>query len=76
MTFTEWLEAESGRAAAVAEHFRKTPAAISQWKSNGVPVKLMKEVRSLIGGAVSLDEMVPGPAPAIDVAAPAAKEAA
>ena len=61
MTFTEWLEAESGRAAAVAEYFGKTPAAISQWKANGVPVRLMKEVRALTGRAVSLDEMVPEP---------------
>lgn len=61
MNLTAWLEAENGRAAAMAEHFGKTPAAISQWKINGVPVKLMKEVRDLTGGAVSLEEMVPDP---------------
>jgi hypothetical protein len=59
MDFTSWLEAEKGRATALALHFGKTPAAISQWKNNGVPVALMKAVRDFTGGAVTLEEMVP-----------------
>lgn len=62
MNITDWLEAEKGRAAALAAHFGKTPAAVSQWKRNGVPLDLMKRVRDFTGGAVSLEEMVPEPA--------------
>lgn len=63
MDLTTWLEAEKGRAAALAAHFGKTPAAISQWKSNGVPLGLMKAVRDFTGGAVTLEELVPEPTP-------------
>jgi hypothetical protein len=59
MTFTEWLEAEKGRATALAAFTGKTAAAISQWKSNGVPVGMMKVVRYYTAGEVTLDEMVP-----------------
>jgi len=59
MNFISWLEAEKGRAALLAQHFGKTAAAISQWKTNGVPVGLMKAVRDFTGGAVTLEEMVP-----------------
>jgi hypothetical protein len=62
MNITDWLEAEKGRAAALAAHFGKTPAAVSQWKTNGVPLQLMKPVRDFTRGAVTLDEMVPEPA--------------
>lgn len=61
MNITEWLEAEKGRSAALAAHFGKTPAAVSQWKRNGVPLDLMKSVRDFTGGAVTLEEMVPEP---------------
>jgi len=60
MNITDWLEAEKGRSAALAAHFGKTPAAISQWKTNGVPLALMKPVREFTGGLVTLEEMVPG----------------
>ena len=59
MDLTTWLEAEKGRSAALAAHFGKTPAAVSQWKTNGVPLGLMKAVRDFTGGAVTLEEMVP-----------------
>jgi DNA-binding transcriptional regulator YdaS (Cro superfamily) len=62
MNITDWLEAEKGRAAALAAHFGKTPAAVSQWKRNGVPLDLMKSIRDFTGGAVTLEEMVPEPA--------------
>lgn len=60
MNLITWLEAEKGRSAALAAHFGKTPAAISQWKSNGVPLERMKAVRDFTGGEVTLEEMVPG----------------
>lgn len=59
MNLKSWLEAEKGRSAALAEHFSKTPAAISQWKTNGVPVALMRAVRDFTGGEVTLEDMVP-----------------
>lgn len=59
MDLTTWLEAEKGRSAALAEHFDRTPSAVSQWKRFGVPVDLMKAVRDFTGGAVTLEEMVP-----------------
>ena len=63
MTFIDWLDAEKGRAAFLAEHFNITPSAVSQWRDNGVPVNKMKEIRDLTGGAVTLDDMLPDPAP-------------
>jgi hypothetical protein len=59
MDLTSWLEAEQGRSTALAAHLKRTPAAVSQWKSNGVPVTLMKAVRDFTGGEVTLEEMVP-----------------
>lgn len=59
MDLATWLEMEPGRSAALAQHFGVTPAAVSQWKANGVPVARMKAVRDFTGGAVTLDEMVP-----------------
>lgn len=67
MKLSTWLEAEKGRAAAMAAHFGKTRAAISQWKTDGVPLAHMKAVREFTGGAVTLEEMVPeSPAPAVE----------
>lgn len=59
MNLTTWLEAEKGRSAALANHFGVSPAAVSQWKGNGVPLANMKAVRDFTGGAVTLEEMVP-----------------
>lgn len=59
MNFSDWLDAEKGRGAEVAAHFKKTASAISQWKTNGVPLEHMKAVRALSEGVVSLEEMVP-----------------
>jgi DNA-binding transcriptional regulator YdaS (Cro superfamily) len=59
MNLTKWLEAEKGRSAALAAHFNVTPAAVSQWKHNGVPLGHMKAVRDFTGGEVTLDELVP-----------------
>ena len=61
MNLTNWLETEKGRSAALAAHFGVSPAAVSQWKTNGVPVGNMKAVRDFTCSAVTLDEMVPEP---------------
>jgi DNA-binding transcriptional regulator YdaS (Cro superfamily) len=59
MDLNTWLAAEKGRSASLAAHFGVSPAAVSQWKTNGVPVAHMKAIRNFTGGAVTLDEMVP-----------------
>lgn len=59
MNLSEWLEAEKGRASAMAAHFDVSRSAVSQWKSNGVPLDYMKAVRDFTSGEVSLEEMVP-----------------
>lgn len=59
MDLTTWLEAEKGRAASLATHFKVSPAAVSQWKRNGVPLDNMKAVRDFTKGEVTLDELVP-----------------
>ena len=59
MDLTTWLEAEKGRSASLAKHFNVTRAAVSQWKTNGIPVGNMKGVREFTQGRVTLEEMVP-----------------
>ena len=59
MNLSTWLEAEKGRSVALATHLGVTRSAVSQWKTNGVPVNHMKAVRDFTRKAVTLDEMVP-----------------
>lgn len=63
MKFPEWLDAEIGRQKRLADALGKTSAAISQWRTNGVPVDLMMYVVEFTGGAVSLEEMVAAKTP-------------
>jgi hypothetical protein len=58
MTFSQWLDAQRGRATLVAEHFHVEKSAVTQWRTNGVPRKKMFAMRELTEGAVSLEEMV------------------
>lgn len=73
MKLSDWLDFERGRATRMAERFGVTVAAISQWRTNGVPVGRMREVSAFTESAVALDDMLPA-APCIDVAAPQAAE--
>lgn len=59
MKLSEWLDAETGRATAMALHFRVQPPAITFWRDR-VPVKRMREVREYTGGAVGFEDMLPG----------------
>jgi len=61
MNLNDWLDNEVGRSARLANHFGVTPSAVTQWRSNGVPVERMKAVRDLTGGEVSIEEMLPEP---------------
>jgi len=58
MTLGEWLDAERGRAKRLAGHFRVTPSAVSQWRTNGVPVEKMVAVRAFTGGECSIEELL------------------
>jgi hypothetical protein len=58
MTLSEWLDAERGRPTLMAAHFNVSISAVTQWRTNGVPVDRMLDVRELTDGAISLDEMV------------------
>lgn len=76
MDFPTWLDAERGRLTAVARRFGKSQSAVSQWRTNGVPPRLMRAVHELTRGDVTLEEMLPDPAwphpqgrPLLDVAA-------
>lgn len=58
MTFAEWIELKRGRLSEVAEHFDVSLSAVTQWKTNGVPLDRMFAVRDLSEGVVSIDDMV------------------
>lgn len=58
MQLTKWLDGEKGRTAALASHIGVSPSAVSQWRSNGVPVVHMKAVRDFTRGAVTIEEVV------------------
>lgn len=58
MDFSEWLDAEPGRASKTAARFDVTLSAVSQWRDNGVPRARMIEVRDFTGGEVTLEAML------------------
>lgn len=61
MDFPDWLDAERGRLKRVAEHFKVSPSAVSQWRSNGVPVDNILDVHKLTAGSVSVEAMLQRP---------------
>lgn len=61
MNISTWLDAEQGRTARMAAFFDVSASAVTQWRSNGVPVDRMKAVRDFTDGQVTLDEMIPDP---------------
>lgn len=65
MTLSDWLDAESGRVTRTAAHFGLTPSAVTQWRTNGVPVERMSAIRELTGGAVTLEDMIPPLSPPV-----------
>lgn len=53
-----WLDAERGRATALANHLGLTLSRISQFAEDGVPPKYMLAVRDFTNGDVTLDSLV------------------
>lgn len=62
MNLNEWLDKEVGRTRNLAAHLKRSASAVSQWRTNGVPIDLMKSVRDFTDGEVTLEEMIPEPA--------------
>lgn len=59
MTFSDWLDQERGRVALVADRFAISMSAVTQWRTNGVPVDRMRDLSSLTNGDVPLEGMLP-----------------
>lgn len=58
MELHAWLDAEKGRASWLAEQTGRGRAAVSLWRTEGVPLAMIPRVAELSGGAVSEDEML------------------
>lgn len=58
MKFNDWLDQEEGRTTSLANHFGIYKNAVTQWRTNGVPVTRMREVSEFSKGAVTVEEMV------------------
>lgn len=58
MDFATWLDAETGRSAALADHFNVSRSAVSQWRGNGVPAEHMQAVCAFSGGVVTIAGLV------------------
>lgn len=76
MNLSEWLNGGVGRLSRMAEHFKLSPGAVGQWKTNGVPKDRLLDVRDYTGGEVTLEEMLTPAAPASAPAAQPAPQAA
>lgn len=58
MDLHTWLDAEAGRATALASSLGIGKAAVSFWRDGGVPLVHMERVASLTDGAVTVADMV------------------
>lgn len=63
-----WLDAERGRATALANHLDVTLSRVSQFANDGVPPKYMLAVRDFTNGEVTLDSMVQERTPSVSQA--------
>lgn len=58
MDLHTWLDKEKGRSSWLAEQLGLTKAAVSLWRSGGVPLAYMARIAFLTEGAVTIEEMV------------------
>jgi len=58
MKLKTWLDAERGRAKALADHLNVSIARVSQMSQDGVPPKYMLAVRDFTDGNVTLEALV------------------
>lgn len=57
MQLFDWLDADPGRAAALAQHLRISRGALSQWRPFNVPVRHMPAIARFTKGKVTVAEM-------------------
>lgn len=59
MELHQWLDQpeNAGKAAWLADQLSITKAAVSFWRTEGVPLKHMARIAELTGGAVRIDDM-------------------
>jgi len=70
MKLKSWLEAERGRAKALADHLNVSIARVSQMSQDGVPPKYMLAVRDFTNGSVTLESLVEARTPDATPTAP------
>lgn len=60
MELHQWLDQpdNEGKAAWLAGQLGRSKAAVSLWRTQGVPLPLMQRVSDLTEGAVSVDDML------------------
>jgi len=60
MDLHTWLDRpeNAGKAAWLAEQLGRSKAAVSLWRTEGVPMPLITRVAEVTGGAVSIDSML------------------
>ena len=60
MELHQWLDQpeNAGKAAWLADQLARSKTAVSLWRTEGVPMPLMKRVSQLTGGAVSVNAML------------------
>ena len=60
MELHQWLDRpeNAGKAAWLAEQLARSKAAVSLWRTEGVPMPLMQRVSDLTDGAVLVDSML------------------
>lgn len=61
MDLAEWLDAEPGRTTELADHCDVTVSAVSQWRTNGVPLKHILTVHEYTGRRIALRTLVERP---------------
>ena len=58
MDFGQWLDGERGRQTRVAEHFKVSLSAVSQWRTNGVPRDRILDVHEFTDRDVGIEELL------------------
>lgn len=58
MQYTEWLDEERGRSQALAKRVGVSKASTTLWRTEGVPMKHMREVSAATAHRVSVREML------------------
>jgi DNA-binding transcriptional regulator YdaS (Cro superfamily) len=58
MKFNDWLSKQKRGTALLAAYFKVSPAAVSQWRTKGVPIDRMLDIQSITNGEVTVQEMI------------------